>query len=353
MHHSQSRGWRRYAVGIALLTEAIAPAYGCQLLQFAQFHVEMQGNTPLVDAAINGQRVSFIVDSGSAHTLLTRPAAEALHLKITPIHTYTSYGVGGGDNVGEVKVQDFTLGDYTVHGLRLNATSNMELTAGVVGLLGGDLLARADVEFDLAEGAVRMFDPKECSGDQVVYWRQPYSVLPIATTLRDTTHLRAYVDLNGRRTQAMFDTGASISLVTTHAAAAAGVKIESPGVSADGQVHGLGNAAVTAYSAVFPTLTLGDESIKNARLKIADIMGWRKEVAIGSHIATAVMDDLDPQMLLGADFFLSHRVYVARSQGLIYFSYLGGPIFADPRMHQPAPPDNAPPVTTPAGADPH
>ena len=354
MEHSNARGWRRHVVTLALFSGMVAPAFGCQLLQFAQFHVEMLGNTPLVDAKINGETVRLIVDSGSERTMLTRPAAEALHLKVRPI-PYTSYGVGGGDNVGEVLIQDFTLGDYTVHGVRLRASSHMKLPPSVVGLLGGDLLARSDVEFDLGEGAVRMFDPKGCSGDQVLYWRQPYSVLPIETTLRDVLHLQAYVNLNGQRTLAFFDTGASVSLVTPHAARAAGVTIESPGVAADGTVHGVGAVAVAAYSAVFPTLSIGDEKISNARLEIADIMGWHKEPQLGSHIPTAVVDDFNPQMLLGIDFFRANRIYVARSQGLIYFSYLGGPIFTDPRKPHPAPPDAPPPATTTtdAGTDPH
>jgi hypothetical protein len=44
-----------------------------------------------------------------------------------------------------------------------------------------------------------------------------------------------------------------------------------------------------------------------------------------SLIAQSVMTN--PDMLIGADFFLSHRIYVARSQGKIYFTYKGGPIF--------------------------
>jgi hypothetical protein len=296
------------------------------------------------------------VDSGSSHTLLTRPAAEALHLKVTPLHSFTMYGVGGRDNVGEVEVKDFTLGDYTVHGLRLITTSHMNFPSPVVGLLGGDLLARVDVEFDLAEEAVRLFTPKGCSGEQVVYWRQPYSVLPITTTLRDVTHLRGFVELNGIRTPAMFDTGAAVTTVTPHAAKAAGVAIESPGITSVGKIHGFGASAVDAYSAVFPTLTLGDEKITNARLEIADMMGWRKEAQIGSHIATAIDDDLEPQMLVGADFFLSHRVYVARSQGLIYFSYLGGPIFTDPRQRHPStaePTPSSQTIPADSGTDPH
>jgi hypothetical protein len=35
-------------------------------------------------------------------------------------------------------------------------------------------------------------------------------------------------------------------------------------------------------------------------------------------------------MLLGADFFRSHRVYVSLGQRKVYASYLGGPVFSAP-----------------------
>jgi tetratricopeptide (TPR) repeat protein len=49
-------------------------------------------------------------------------------------------------------------------------------------------------------------------------------------------------------------------------------------------------------------------------------------------------------MLLGADFFLSHRIFVSNSQHKIYFTYNGGPVF---RFDRPLPPpsaDTAPPA---------
>jgi hypothetical protein len=38
-------------------------------------------------------------------------------------------------------------------------------------------------------------------------------------------------------------------------------------------------------------------------------------------------------MLIGADFFRSHRIYVARDQRRVYVSYVGGRVFdlSDPR----------------------
>ena len=54
---------------------------------------------------------------------------------------------------------------------------------------------------------------------------------------------------------------------------------------------------------------VGGEEIKHTHLRIGDVG----------------LDEID--MLLGADFFLSHRVYVANSQQMLYFTYNGGPVF--------------------------
>jgi hypothetical protein len=36
-------------------------------------------------------------------------------------------------------------------------------------------------------------------------------------------------------------------------------------------------------------------------------------------------------MLLGADFFLSHRIFVSNEQHKVYFTYNGGPVFSASR----------------------
>jgi len=43
-------------------------------------------------------------------------------------------------------------------------------------------------------------------------------------------------------------------------------------------------------------------------------------------------------MLLGADFFQSHRIYVANSQRQMFFTYNGGPVFGLPASQSPAAP---------------
>jgi tetratricopeptide (TPR) repeat protein len=54
---------------------------------------------------------------------------------------------------------------------------------------------------------------------------------------------------------------------------------------------------------------IGDEEIRNTRLRVAD------------------SPTIDRDMLIGMDFFLSHHVYVANSQRKLYFTYNGGPVF--------------------------
>jgi tetratricopeptide (TPR) repeat protein len=114
--------------------------------------------------------------------------------------------------------------------------------------------------------------------------------------------------VNGTDIQVRFDTGAAISVLSLDAARKAGLVPGAPGVVPAGTLHGIGRGEVKTWIAPVREFTLGGETIKNTHLRFADI-------------------DLDTDMLIGADFFLSHHVYVANSQDKLYFTYNGGPAF--------------------------
>ncbi len=107
----------------------------------------------------------------------------------------------------------------------------------------------------------------------------------------------------------MFDSGASHSILKLATAARAGIKPDSPGVVSGGGTGGIGRRRVATWIARFGSLDLGGELIQNARLRIGDI-----ELA-------------EADFLLGADFFLSHRILFAKSQGKVYLTYNGGRVF--------------------------
>ena len=184
-------------------------------------------------------------------------------------------------------------------------------------------MLQRDIEFDLPHGKIRFFQPKGCSGDQVVYWGQAYAVAPM---LEDSAvKIVVPVKVNGVPLRALMDTGASASVLTLGAAATAGLRPGAPGVTELGSTRGIGPTAVRTYVGVFSTFSFGDETIRNSRLELADLFAANREVSFGSNVPRA-MDDFPP-MLLGADFFRSHRVYVAVSQRKVYVSYEGGPVF--------------------------
>ena len=61
---------------------------------------------------------------------------------------------------------------------------------------------------------------------------------------------------------------------------------------------------------------------------------WKDANTSRTHVPTKLFV---PGMLLGADFFRSHRVLVSHSQHKMYFTYVGGPVFSFERRARAAP----------------
>jgi len=137
----------------------------------------------------------------------------------------------------------------------------------------------------------------------------------------DSNWLEANVSLDGHQVVAMFDTGSALSAATTQAVQRTGIKAEAPPVTATAGI-GLANKCIDAATAVFSALSIGQESDENAKLRIADLFGKNTE----THLEFLYSVD-NPDLIIGADFFMAHRIYVARSQGKINFTYKGGPMF--------------------------
>ena len=303
----------------------------CRLQQFGEMDVSITAGGMTVQARINGQPVRLILDTGSEDTILYRSTAEHLGLKWKSGGRATLYGVGGSTTLGEARLKDFSVAGATIHDFDIPVAGRIH-DPTAQGVLGARFLLQADVEFDLAHGKVRFLKPKDCSGDQVLYWGGSYAVTPMLEA-HDRKAIEITVLVNGRPVRALMDSGADLSTLTSTAAARVGVKAGSPGLLTGQGAEGFAGVKLTSRAKIFPSFSFGDETIKNARIEIADLFTANEEVPIGSIVPQAVIDF--PEMLLGADFFRSHRVYVAMSQRRVYASYIGGPVF----QIRDAPPD--------------
>ncbi len=273
----------------------------------------MAGLRPTITARINDTDARFLLDSGAFYSMISSATAAqfGLRLRSAP-NGLRVVGIGGSAEARIATVKTFTLAGIPLHNVEF-LVGGSEVGSDAVGLLGQNFLEKWDVEYDFAKGVVRLMKAEDCKHALLAYWvtpGQPLSMMDISFTTPLRPHTTGTAFINGTKISVMFDTGAWTSMLSLKAAARAGVKPDTPGVIEIGHATGIGRGSVKTYSAPFASFKIGDdEEIKNTRLRIADIN----------------IDEGD--MLLGADFFASHHVFVANSQHRVYFTYNGGPVF--------------------------
>lgn len=308
-----------------------ATALGACTLKSLEFPITMVNMKPLTTAKINDRDVQLTVDSGAFYSLLSPASAAELNLKtrLAPFGFYISGAGGGATNVSIATVKEFTLAGIPLHHIDFLVGGND--ISGSIGVLGQNILNRWDVEYDLGQGAVRLVNPDDCRKSLLAYWVKPTDPFSVIDIHAEPNRKQRYsptiasASVNGVGISVLFDTGAGLSVLSLQAAARAGIKPDSPGVVLAGMSVGVG-ATYQTYIAPFSSFKIGDEEIKNTRLRIG------------------TLDLRNVDMLIGPDFFLAHRIYVANSEHKLYFTYNGGPVFnlsgakyagAEDKLHAP------------------
>jgi tetratricopeptide (TPR) repeat protein len=314
------------------LATSAAAAEPCHLSKYFDLPVDMEGRAAIVSTKIDGQEARFEVDTGAFFSTLTAEAADRLKLRTVPTsNVLIVEGIGGsaGATVGEAS--DFNFAGVPLKHVQF-VVGGRDYYPDTVGLLGENLLSWADVEYDFAHGVMRFIKVEGCGDKPLAYWsRGNYGVIPIdAYNPPESAHIKGTVKINGRSVRVMFDTGSSVSVLTRRGAERAGVNMDGPDVKSAGLSSGIGRGVVETWTVPIDSFAIADEQIKSTRLTVVDKMSFA-----------------DVDMLLGMDFFLSHRVLVSRSQKKLYFSYNGGPVF---RLDEPTPPALSREAGAPAAA---
>lgn len=304
--------WKSCASGALIaLSLLLMPSRGwadCKI-QSIELPVTMVDSRAVATLGINGTEVRMIVDSGAFYSFLTHAAAQQLQLKVASLPWGMRVeGLTGEVEAGMTTVKRLQLHDGEIPDVDFIVGGNAEGN-GTMGLLGRNILAFADAEYDLAHGVIRlMFPNDDCRNMGMAYWAdgKPVSELEL---LRDDKSqipaIQAIAQLNDAKLRVLFDTGAQ-SLVSLNAARRAGLA----DLKAAGKVRGAGRGEAAAWTARADSFELGREKTSNARMLVADFE----------------LRNID--MLLGIDFFLSHRIYVSKKQRRMYFTYNGGSVFA-------------------------
>ncbi len=331
--------WRSLCgVLLAALIVSDANAQPTCQIRVGTFPLEPNPTRALVKGEVNGQPVVFIVDTGAWISSMPYPDAKRLKVKFQSSNSMTSEGIGGRVATGEVRFH-LKLGNTDLPNEAMTVLGMGRLDNNAVGLIGLDLLAQHDLELDLPENKIRLVQADNCAVPGLVYWNKPYSQTPLESDGSVRPQILLNVKLNGHRIPALLDSGSPQSVVTLDAARAAGVIVEKAQLADD--IGGIGGGRITARLAHFDTFTIGDETIKNTTLVVSEMWKYNKVEEIGTHLGSEYHSLNQPRMLLGADFLRAHRVMIARSRGLILFSYMGGPVFDVSKQSIISPPQNA------------
>ncbi|HEY2684520.1 MAG TPA: retropepsin-like aspartic protease [Steroidobacteraceae bacterium] len=284
-------------------------------------------------AKINGQDAKFIVDSGTFFSSVSTGMTRALDLRVTGSRVYR-----------------FQLSDRRIERDRQSTNIKLVEFAGIqaknldflvadnaldgTGLLGNDLLSNFDIEYDLDHASIVLIKTTGCLHANLAYWRdkqQSSSVMDFlyasdrsvsGTLVNDAAPsqlIEALMYVNGMRFRAVLDSGVFQSVFSLRGAGRAGVHPGSSGVVQAGPITGVGVGVEKSYVGTFDSVKLGENEELNAvRMRFADL------------------DLGDADLLLGADFFLSHHILVSRAVHKIYFTQYPGEVFniadAEPQL---------------------
>jgi tetratricopeptide (TPR) repeat protein/predicted aspartyl protease len=294
-------------MGLLVSQPAVA---ACKVAKFAELPVTLVGRRAMIDAKFGQRDTRLIVDSGAFYSTLSRASAAEFGLKTEPAPAWFRLrGINGDSSASLTRTKDFSLAGIALPPVDFIVGGS---DTGTAGLLGQNILALGDTEYDLPHGMVRLMRVEDCRSMALAYWAngKPFSTIPLERGNGGSwkPHIIGTVLVNGVKMRAIFDTGSPTTMMTLSAAKRAGITPQSPGVMPSGMTAGLGSHRIATWLATFSSIDLGGEVVSKPKFQFADIQ-------------------FDGDMLIGFDFFLTHRMFVSNANHMLYMTYEGGPLF--------------------------
>ena len=278
----------------------------CTVIKRAELPLTLDHNFLLAPVWLDKTGAFLVVDTGAEVSLLTPESAARLTLAQDGGPGTTLLGVSGSVHSDNVRLHSMEVG--AIHradlSMTVGALSGFERTAlPVSGLLGDDLLARYDVELDVPDHRMALYETRNCTGFSPVgfdAWHHDFEPVRLRRTASGLAFMSVTVD--GKPLRALLDSGARSSLMTRAAAHAIGVTDAMLEHDPARKGQGVGTGDVVFRQHRFDRVAIGDTPPH----------------AMEINVATTDLPAID--MLLGADWLATRRVWLpARGTGQTLF----------------------------------
>jgi predicted aspartyl protease len=305
------------AAWISISPLVLSTAYAdCQLAKILEVPVSEDHPQPTIPVQINGHAEHFVIDSGAIDNMIS--AALASQLKLQTYYPANSSvrrrGVPAARPIEIARIKELKVAGMTIRDGELSVISGAAASDGV---LGQNVLQHFAVEYDFGDGMMRLFISNGCQSAKFAYWLEPdqqYSSLRIGMVDASNPYTTGEAYINGHRIKVAFASGMSRSILTREAAERIGIKLDSPDVLDIGYTKRSGSDPVKTHVVRVKSFKIGDnEQIANIEIPIGDVK----------------LRSVD--MLLGTDFFMTHRIIVGNKEERLLMSYNGGPVFDSSR----------------------
>jgi hypothetical protein len=273
----------------------------CALARVARLPMTLKTGHVVIPASANDKPLMLGIDTGGYGSSLTKAGIDRLELPYVAKLGAIIHAIGGAwVSKGNVRVDHLRLGELELKSMLL---PEMVAFPGIDGLVGPDILGRYDVELDFGGKTFSLSKPHPCS-DRAVTWSAAYTVIPF--TLTDNGHVRVPVTLDGRKAEAILDTGAGVSVMSLRDANGMfDLTAASPGVEVEKSVSGtLWRNRINAYAFTFGKLTMGGATVPAPRIELLEGRNF-----LGKDFATLV---------LGNDVLSHFHLYIAYRQHKLY-----------------------------------
>lgn len=237
----------------------------------------------------------FVVDTGATASAVYEHTRTRMGMTPEPGAEIEMHGAAGSQVIHRYRLPRLSVAGVDADRLLVSGLPDgIRHGEDVMGVLGGDVLGRHLVEFDLVSGRLGLHRSGERPSSARGWNEVPIRLMPrVGLVMIEVT-------LDGTQVTAVLDTGARKSFINWHAARAAGITPGSKGL----QKASMANGGVTSHAfeyrmRKFQGIGIGGTAFRPSMLAISDLP-----------VFTPMGMDRAPAMLVGLDLLGNRRFVV-------------------------------------------
>ncbi len=309
----RSSPWRRLPAALLLSAGLVlTPAQVASTADIERCRAELNrpialedaNGLPLVTVQADGASLKLILDTGAERTVLTSGAVERVGGRAPQIEFRRSLtGVGGSLPSREVEFKSFTLGGVELPWRRamVATVATPSLLSTVDGVLGTDVLARFNIDLDLPNHRMSLYEKGMCTPE----WAGRDGEIRIGRSAVNG-HLFFPVRLDNRGITATIDTGAQRTTLSVATARAMGITDAVLARDPPMQTRGFGAGRLASRIHRFDSLAVGNIGLRNPEIVVTELR----------------LRGID--LILGMDFLRSRRLWLSYAGFRMFLSSESG-----------------------------